>query len=227
MIIMKLSEHTISVLKNFASINQNLVIKEGNELQTMSAMKNIVSKATVEENFPREFAIYDLNEFLASLSLFKNPLLSFDEQSLEMKEENNNSNALRYFYSDPSVVQSPSNTITMPSEEVSFELTNETLSKMKRASAVIGAPDMTLERSNGSSSLVAKDKKNDTANNYSLNVDTNGGSEFKFFFKVENLKLMDGSYDVAISSKNISHFKNKSSQVEYWIALEPESTYSV
>jgi hypothetical protein len=190
---MKLSEHTISVLKNFA----------------------------------REFAIYDLNEFLASLSLFKNPLLSFDEQSLEMKEENNNSNALRYFYSDPSVVQSPSNTITMPSEEVSFELTNETLSKMKRASAVIGAPDMTLERSNGSSSLVAKDKKNDTANNYSLNVDTNGGSEFKFFFKVENLKLMDGSYDVAISSKNISHFKNKSSQVEYWIALEPESTYSV
>ena len=223
---MKLSEHTISVLKNFASINQNLVIKEGNELQTMSAMKNIVSKATVEENFPREFAIYDLNEFLASLSLFKNPLLSFDEQSLEMKEENNNSNALRYFYSDPSVVQSPSNTITMPSEEVSFELTNETFSKMKRASAVIGAPDMTLERSNGSSSLVAKDKKNDTANNYSLNVDTNGGSEFKFFFKVENLKLMDGSYDVAISSKNISHFKNKSSDVEYWIALEPESTYS-
>ena len=224
---MKLSEHTISVLKNFASINQNLVIKEGSELQTMSAMKNIVSKATVEENFPKEFAIYDLNEFLASLSLFKDPILTFDEQSLEMKEEKNHFNALRYFYSDPSVVQSPSNTITMPSEEVSFELTNETLSKMKRASAVIGAPDMTLERLNGSSSLVAKDKKNDTANNYSLNVDTNGGSEFKFFFKVENLKLMDGSYDVAISSKNISHFKNKSSQVEYWIALEPESTYSV
>ena len=224
---MKLSEHTISVLKNFASINQNLVIKEGSELQTMSAMKNIVSKATVEESFPKEFAIYDLNEFLASLSLFTNPILTFDDQSLEMKEEKNHFNALRYFYSDPSVVQSPSNTITMPSEEVSFELTNETLSKMKRASAVIGAPDMTLERSNGSSSLVAKDKKNDTANNYSLNVDTNGGSEFKFFFKVENLKLMDGSYDVAISSKNISHFKNKSSQVEYWIALEPESTYSV
>ena len=190
-------------------------------------MKNIVSKATVEESFPKELAIYDLNEFLASLSLFTNPILTFDEQSLEMKEENNHFNALRYFYSDPSVVQSPSNAITMPSEEVSFELTNETLSKMKRASAVIGAPDMTLERSNGSSSLVAKDKKNDTANNYSLNVDTNGGSEFKFFFKVENLKLMDGSYDVAISSKNISHFKNKSSQVEYWIALEPESTYSV
>ena len=157
---MKLSEHTISVLKNFASINQNLVIKEGSELQTMSAMKNIVSKATVEESFPKEFAIYDLNEFLASLSLFKDPILTFDEQSLEMKEEKNHFNALRYFYSDPSVVQSPSNTITMPSEEVSFELTNETLSKMKRASAVIGAPDMVLERNDTMiSKLRAKDKK--------------------------------------------------------------------
>ena len=115
----------------------------------------------------------------------------------------------------------------MPSEEVTFELSSGDLSKLKKASAVIGDQDMTLERLNGSSSLIAKDKKNDTANNYSLDVNTNGDGEFKFFFKVENLKLMDGSYDVAISSKNISHFKNKSSDVEYWIALEPESTYSM
>ena len=225
---MKLSEHTISVLKNFASINQNLVIKEGSELQTMSAMKNIVSKATVEESFPKEFAIYDLNEFLASLSLFTNPILTFDDQSLEMKEEKNHFNALRYFYSDPSVVQSPSNTITMPSEEVSFELTNETLSKMKRASAVIGAPDMVLENTDEpfKSILNAIDKKNDTANNYSLDISTNGDGQFKFYFKVENLKLMDGSFDVSVSSRNISNFKSKNSDVEYWIALEPESTYS-
>ena len=223
---MKLSEHTVSVLKNYASINQNLVIKEGNELLTMSSMKNIVAKATVEESFPRELAIYDLNEFLAALSLFKSPILDFDDQFVTIKEENSPSNSLKYFYSDPSVVQTPSKTITMPSEEVTFEFSNNDLNKMKRASSVIGAPDMTLERSNGSSSLVAKDKKNDTANNYSLDVNTNGGGgDFKFFFKVENLKLMDGSYDVAISSKNISHFKNKSSDVEYWIALEPESTY--
>ena len=224
---MKLSEHTTSVLKNFATINQNLVIKEGSELTTMSAMKNIVAKATVEESFSKELAIYDLNEFLAAMSLFKSPVLDFDEQFVTITEENEPRKKLKYFYSDPSVVQSPSKTITMPSEEVTFELNSNNLSEMKRAASVIGAPDMVLERLNGSSSLVAKDKKNDTANNYSLNVDTNGGSEFKFFFKVENLKLMDGSYDVAISSKNISHFKNKSSDVEYWIALEPESTYSV
>ena len=171
---MKLSEHTISVLKNYANINQNLVVKEGNELLTMSSMKNIVAKATVAESFPRELAIYDLNEFLAALSLFKSPVLDFDEQFVTIKEENNPSNSLKYFYSDPSVVQTPSKTITMPSEEVTFELSNSDLSKMKKASAVIGAPDMTLERTNGSSSLVAKDKKNDTANNYSLDVNTNG-----------------------------------------------------
>ena len=136
---MKLSEHTISVLKNYANINQNLVVKEGNELLTMSSMKNIVAKATVEESFPRELAIYDLNEFLAALSLFKSPVLDFDEQFGTIKEENNPSNSLKYFYSDPSVVQTPSKTITMPSEEVTFEFSNSDLSKMKKASAVIGA----------------------------------------------------------------------------------------
>ena len=225
--IMKLSEHTTSVLKNFATINQNLVIKEGSELTTMSAMKNIVAKATVEESFSKELAIYDLNEFLAAMSLFKSPILDFDEQFVTITEENEPRKKLKYFYSDPSVVQSPSKTITMPSEEVTFELNSNNLSEMKRAASVIGAPDMVLEKLNGSSSLVAKDKKNDTANNYSSDIITKGDGEFKFFFKVENLKLMDGSYDVIVSSKNISHFKNRSSQVEYWIALEPESTYSV
>ena len=229
MIIMKLSEHTISVLKNFASINQNLVIKEGSELQTMSAMKNIVARSGVEENFPKEVAIYDLNEFLAALSLFSSPILEFDDQYVTIKEESNPSNSLKYFYSDPSVVQSPSKTITMPSEDVTFELSSGDLSKMKKASAVIGAPDMVLENTNEpfKSILNAIDKKNDTANNYSLDISTNGDGQFKFYFKVENLKLMDGSYDVSVSSRNISNFKSKNSDVEYWIALEPESTYSV
>ena len=226
---MKLSEHTISVLKNFASINQNLVIREGSELQTMSAMKNIVARSGVEENFPKEMAIYDLNEFLAALSLFTSPILEFDEQYVTIKEESNPTNSLKYFYSDPSVVQSPSKTITMPSEDITFELTSGDLSKMKRASAVIGAPDMVLENTDEpfKGILNAIDKKNDTANNYSLDISTNGDGQFKFYFKVENLKLIDGSYDVSVSSRNISNFKSKNSDVEYWIALEPESSYSV
>ena len=185
---MKLSSNTTMVLKNFATINQNLVIKEGSELLTMSSMKNIVAKATVEENFPKEFAIYDLNEFLASLSIFKSPVLEFEEQYLTIKEEDQPHKKLTYFYSDPSVVQSPSKTITMPSEDITFELTSGDLSKMKRASAVIGAPDMVLENTDEpfKSILNAIDKKNDTANNYSLDISTNGDGQRYARFRLRN-----------------------------------------
>ena len=223
---MKLSSYTTSVLKNFATINQNLVIKEGSELLTMSAMKNIVAKADVEETFPKEFAIYDLNEFLAALSIFAVPILEFEDQYLIIKEEGQPDKKLKYFYSDPSVVQSPSKTISMPSEEVKFHLTIEKLLEMKRAAGVVGSPDMVLQKLNGSSSLITKDKKNDTANNYSSDIKTDAAGEFEFYFKVENLKLLDGDYDVKISSKNISNFIHNNGKVEYWIALEPESTYS-
>ena len=223
---MKLSEHTVDVLKNFASINQNLVIKEGSTLTTMSAMKNIVAKAEVEESFDKEVAIYDLNEFLASISLFTNPVLEFDEGFVTIREENNPKNSLKYFYSDPSVVTSPNKTITMPSKEVSFKLNGENLNKLKRAAGVIQAPHLVLEKKNTDVFLTVKDKKNDTANTFSIDVDTVAdGSDFKFFFKVENLKLMDGDYEVDISSKNISHLASSNKDVEYWVALEPESSY--
>lgn len=224
---MKLSSNTTSVLKNFASINQNLVIKEGKEITTMSAMKNIVARAEVEEEFPQEVAIYDLNEFLSALSLFKSPNLEFQDTYVNITEENNPKTSLKYFYSDPSVVTTPSKMITMPSNEVTFTLESATLSNITKAAAVIGSADLVLENSNGTPSLTVKDKKNDTANSYSMGVDTKGEGKFSFFFKVENLKLIDGKYTVEVSSKNISHMKNESTPIEYWIALEPESNYSV
>ena len=224
---MKLSEHTTSVLKNFASINQNLVIKEGKTISTMSAMKNIVAKAEVDEDFPREIAIYDLNEFLAALSLFTNPVLDFSENHVMITEEGKTGNSLKYFYSDPSVVTTPSSEITMPETEVNFSLDSSDLSKVQRAASVIGSPDLVLEKNGVSSYLTVKDKKNDTANNYSLDVDVEGQGDYNFYFKVENLKLMPLTYDVKVSSKNISHFKSQTrNAVEYWIALEPESSYS-
>ena len=223
---MKLSEHTVDVLKNFATINQNLVIKQGSTLTTMSAMKNIVAKAEVEESFDKEVAIYDLNEFLASISLFSSPVLEFNDGFVTIKEENSPKNSLKYFYSDPSVVTSPNKTITMPSKEVSFKLNGENLNKLKRAAGVIQAPDLVLEKKNTDVFLTVKDKKNDTANTFSIDVDTVAdGSDFKFFFKVENLKVMDGDYHVDISSKNISHLASSNKDVEYWVALEPESSY--
>ena len=218
---MKLSNETKEVLKNFSTINQNLVIKEGSSISTMSAMKNIVANAKVTEKFPKEFAIYDLNEFLAALSLFANPELDFKDDFVLITEE---SKSLKYWYSDPSVVTTPQKEITMPSVEISYKLSSSTLSEVQRAAAVIGAPDMLLE--NGK--LKVTDKKNSTANDYwtSLDVDKND-AEYKFWFKVENLKIIPGTYDVEMSAKKISRFKNTSVDVEYFIALEPESSYVV
>ena len=219
---MKLSNETVSVLKNFSTINQNLVIKGGNKIATMSAMKNIVANAEVIEDFPQEFAIYDLNEFLSAISLFSKPELEFENDFVMITEEGT-STSLKYWYSDPSVVTTPTKDITMPECEVKFNLSSDTLSTIQKAAAVIGAPDMALE----SGSLKVTDKKNATANNYALDLDVASQSDnYKFWFKVENLKLIQGSYDVQVSSKNISHFKNSTGNVEYFIALEPESAYN-
>ena len=218
---MKLSESTVSVLKNYSTINQNLLVREGSVLSTMSAMKNIVAQSTVDEKFPQQIAIYDLNEFLASMSLFNSPDLKFKDDFVIMSEEGKKS-SLKYWYSDPSVVTTVTKEINMPECEVEFTLSSDVLSNVQKAAAVIGAPDMVLE--NGS--LRVTDKKNDTANAYSIDVvDTDDDVDYKFWFKVENLKLLSGDYDVSISSKRISHFKNTNVDIEYFIALEPESNY--
>ena len=222
---MKLSEQTKEILKNFSSINQNLLIKSGKTLTTMSAMKNIVAKAEVEESFPKEFAIYDLNEFLSALSLFGNPDLDFQENYVVITEGKTKNKTLKYFYSDPSVIVSPSKEVQMPEAEVSFEFKHDTFNKVAKASAVLGVPDLVL---NGSGALSVTDKKNASANNFSVDVDTQGTGDYKFYFKVENLKIISGDYDVEISSKNISHFINKGNDktIQYWIALEPDSSYT-
>ena len=218
---MKLSSQTINVLKNFSTINQNLVIKEGSSISTMSAMKNIIAKATVEETFSKEFAIYDLNEFLSVISLFSNPELDFKDNFVLITEEGS-SKSSKYWYSDPSVVTTPTKDITMPSNEVTFDFSSETLSEITRAASVIGAPDMVLE--NGK--LKVTDKKNTTANDFALDLDVPASDiNYKFWFKVENLKLIPGSYSVEVSSKNISKFTNSNIEIEYFIALEPESSY--
>ena len=219
---MNLSEQTVSILKNFSTINQNLLVKQGKVLNTMSAMKNIVAKAEVEEEFPTEFAIYDLNEFLSCLSLFTNPDLNFKDGFVVMSETGSKGRNLKYWFSDPSVVTSPSKELDMPTAEVTFPVDSTMLSEIQKAAAVIGAPDMVLENSE----LRVTDKKNDTANSYSTSLDTeSNGANYKFWFKVENLKLLPGSYDVQVSSKRISHFQNQKLPVGYFIALEPESSY--
>ena len=217
---MQLSNDTKDVLKNFSTINQNLLVKSGNVINTMSAMKNIVAKATIPDSFANEFAIYDLNEFLSAMSLFKSPTLDFGDQSVRLNEEGGGS-SLKYFFSDPSVVTTPKTEITMPSVDVEFTFTQDTFNAISKASAVLGVPDVVLKgTAGGDIELTVTDRKNETSNDFSIKVGDNSPTDFTYFFKVENLKLLGGDYKVKVSDKGISHFAHVNKQIEYFIALE-------
>jgi hypothetical protein len=187
----------------------------------MSAMKNIVARATIPDAFSDEFAIYDLNEFLAALSLFKSPTLDFAKQSVKLNEEGGGS-SLNYFFSDPSVVTTPKTEIQMPSVDVEFVFTQDTFNHIQKASAVLGVPDVVLKGvAGGDINLTVTDRKNETSNDFSIKVGENSpAADFTHYFKVENLKLLSGDYKVEVSSKGISRFTNMTKPIEYFIALE-------
>ena len=220
---MKLSESTINLLKNFSTINQSILFKEGTRLRTISVMKNILVEANISEEFPKDFGIYDLNQFLQGLSLHQNADLDFDnDQYVVIKEGRSRS---KYFFADPTVIVSPpEKDITLPTEDVCFVLTSQQLEKLKKAASVYQLPDISAIGENGVVKLVARDKKNDTSNDFSIVVgDTN--AEFVFNFKEENLKIVPGTYDVVVSEKLLSKFTNQNVDVTYYIALEPDSTF--
>jgi len=220
---MKLSESTVNLLKNFSSINQSILFKEGTKLRTISVMKNILVEANVSEEFPRDFGIYDLNQFLNGLSLHVNAELNFDNQEYVLIKEGRMRS--KYFFADPSVIVAPpEKEITLPSEDVKFELTSQQLEKLKKASSVYQLPDVSVIGEAGVIKLVARDKKNDTSNNFEIVVGETE-DEFVFNFKEENLKIVPGNYDVTVSSKLLSKFVNQNIDVVYYIALEPDSTF--
>ena len=220
---MKLSESTVNLLKNFSSINQSILFKEGTKLRTISVMKNILVEANVAEEFPRDFGIYDLNQFLNGLSLHSNAELNFDNQEYVLIKEGRMRS--KYFFADPSVIVAPpEKEITLPSEDVEFVLTSQQLEKLKKASSIYQLPDVSVIGEAGVIKLVARDKKNDTSNYFSIVVGETE-SEFVFNFKEENLKIVPGNYDVVVSSKLLSRFTNQNIDVTYYIALEPDSSF--
>ena len=215
---MKLSNDTRDVLKNNSTINANLLVNSGNQIATMSQMKNIVSLATLPDTFENEFAIYDLNEFLSAMSLFDDPDLTFGDSSVNISQ---GGQSLNYFYSDPTVVTTPKSDIGMPEPDATFIFKQSVFNQILKASSVLGVPDMVLDvNDTGGMNLRVSDRKNDTSNSFSVEVGDGGTPNQKFFFKVENLKLLSGDYEVLVSSKGISKFKNVNKDVEYFIALE-------
>ena len=220
---MQLSEKTISLLKNFSGINQSILFKEGNKLRTISVMKNILAEVQVDEEFERDFGIYDLNQFLNSMSLFKDPQLDFKNESYVTIREGNTRS--KYFFADPAVIVTPPDkSITLPSEDVVFSLNTQQLDKLLKAAAVYGVPDLSVVGEAGVIKLVVRDKKNDTSNDFNIVVgETN--DTFTLNFKVENIKVLPGAYDVVISRKLLSRFQSEDKNLTYYIALEPDSTY--
>jgi len=221
--IMKLSDKTLSLLKNFSGINQSILFKEGDKLRTISVMKNILAEATITETFPKDFGIYDLNQFLNGLNLHQTPELDFENDKYVMIREGKSRS--KYFFADPSVIVTPPDKeILLPSEDVCFELNTQQLDKLLKAAAIYQLPDLSAVGEAGVVKLVVRDKKNDTSNDFSIVVGETD-SIFTFNFKVENIKILPGSYEVVISQKLLSQFTSTDRDLKYYIAMEPDSTF--
>ena len=222
---MKISKKTLDILKNFSEINQSILIKKGKKLKTVSALKNILAHAVVEEDFPQDFAIYQLNEFIGVLSTMNNPDLTFHDKYVMLSQENGA--CTKYFYAEPSVVISPEKDIVMPSEDINFTLLEKQYNDLLKMSSILQLNDILLKGCPKSNAiyLAVTNKKNDTSNDYSVQVGEGVSEPFKMYFKTENLKMVVGDYNVHISSKGISHFENMTTKLDYWIALEPDSNY--
>ena len=222
-VVMKLSDSTLSVLKNFSTINQSILFKQGKRLRTNSVMKNILAEVTVEEEFPKDFGIYDLPQFLNGIGvLYNDPEFDFQNEGYVVIKEGKMHS--KFFFAEPTtIVTPPEKPLTLPSQDVSFELTTGQLDKLLRAASLYQLPDFSVVGENGVINLVVCDKKNDTSNSFSIRVGETDAT-FAFNFKVENIKILPGTYDVVISQKLLSRFTSKNHDLTYYIALEPDST---
>ena len=220
---MKLSDKTISLLKNFSTINQSILFKKGTKLSTISVMKNILAEATISEELPKDFGIYDLGQFLNGLSLHHNPDLDFqDDNYVVIKEGRSRS---KYFFADSNcIVTPPEKTLTLPDETVTFDLSTDQLDKLLKAAGIYQLPDLSVVGEAGVVKVLVRDKKNDTSNDFSIIVGETD-STFSFNFKVENIKIVPGTYDIVVSQKLLSRFTCQNYALKYYIALEPDSTF--
>jgi hypothetical protein len=218
---MKISDNTLNVLKNFSTINQSIVIKQGNTLRTISEAKNILAQAVVNEAFPQDFAVYELNQFLGLDSIFEDPDYTFGEAAVTVSEGTTRS---RYTYTDPSMVTTPpEKNLELPSKEVSFAMTSDDFAKVRNAANQLQLPNIVIRGSDGVITVTATDIQNPSSNEYSREVGTTD-AVFQFVFRPENMKLISDDYQVTVSSKGISHFKGQ--MIEYWIATEKGSEYN-
>ncbi|MDA7915473.1 hypothetical protein N9B98_04340 [bacterium] len=224
---MQLKDTTLKVLQNFSAINSNLVVRKGNNIKTMTEARNVVSSATVDQEFDRDFGIYDLNEFLGVLNLVDTPALTFADDYVTISDTSGRTK-IKYFFSDADILTTPSNDVKMPNADVTFTLDADTLAKLKRAASALGHESLAVEPDGGSLKLSIFDNNNNTSNTYSTSIagDYPEQNQFKLIFNINNFKVIPGDYNVSISSKLVSEFKHATDDVRYWIALEKTSEWN-
>ena len=228
---MNISDETLEVLKNFASINPNIVLNPGQQIKTISEAKNIMASAEIVEDFPQEFGVYDLNEFLSVLSLVQPADLSFDDKFVTISSTGDNRSKIKYFFSEPEILTTPQKDINMPECEFGISITESVLDQIRKAAAVLGHTELVLTGDNGVVIATVLDDRDSTANTFSMELDGNNEckNEFKFVINIANLKLLPGDYYVSISSKLISNWTNvsRTAPVNYFIALGKTSEFHV
>ena len=219
---MKLSNETLSVLKNFAGINQGLQFKQGKQLSTISANKTVFATAVLKDEFPQEFCVYDLNQFLSVHShfqgLYKDAEIDFDDVNVIFKSGRSKTNyrkTAKHMITIP-----PEKTVSLPSVDVSFVLTEEIYSAVLKSASLLGCPHVSVESDGEKIYITNFNAADDSAHTSSIEVSDGNGNKFKMVFLVDNLKMISGSYDVEISSKGIASFKNKNTELQYWVAIE-------
>ena len=221
---MKLSKETIEILKNFSDINQSLLFNEGTKIKTMNSLKNILAHANVVESFPKQFAIYDLNEFLGYLSTMDNPELSFEENHIKITDQDDQD---KYVYANTDYIVSPQKDIKVEEYNFKVNIKEDVFRKIDKKTTILQLHDLYLKGDDTTNNifLCASNKKNDSSNEISIKIGEGVTKKFNVVLKKENLKIIPGDYDISISSKGIAHFKNEKIDLEYWIALEPDSEY--
>ncbi len=221
---MELSNNTLNILRNYSSINQNILIKAGSTIKTISEARNVVATANIEQEFPKDFGIYDLNEFIGVIGLVDNPTCNFEDDFVIVSNGSGRSK-VKYFYAAEETLTAPTKDVTMPEADVKFKLPNDTLNQLKKAASTLGHKELSIRAKDGVLSLSIQENQNATSNAYSIDMDGEFKQDavFNFIIDISNLKLLPGDYNVEISSKLISQFSMDN--MKYWIALEKTSTY--
>lgn len=224
---MKLSNDTLNILRNFGSINQGILFKKGKILKTVSSHKNVLAEVNINEEIPADFGVYDLNNFLSVVSLHKDdPSFEFDSKHVVIVG-NKGRSKIKYRFCEPTmIVTPPEKPLVMPDAEITFDLSNEDFDWILRAASVLSSPQIAIESDGSKINVVTLDLSNDSAHTDALEIASGNGDKYRMIFKTENLtKLLPGTYEVKISSKGISNFKNKNTPLQYWVTTEQGSKF--